>query len=98
MNFFGKLFKNKKNKSAAEYAINGEFLCSKGQCVKAVKEFDKAIALEPKNDMFYASRSKAYKNLEKYQEALSDIEKALELQPEVSLYRKLKRQILVFID
>ncbi|MBQ4123786.1 tetratricopeptide repeat protein [bacterium] len=98
MSFLEKIFGKKENKTACEYALAGEYLCAKGQSNKAIKEFDKAIALEPDNDMFYASRSKAYKNIEKYQEALKDIEIALKMQPEVALYRKIKRQIMVFID
>lgn len=98
MSFLEKFFKKKENKTASEYALEGEYLCAKGQCAKALKEFDKAILLDPDNDMYYASRSKAYKNLEKYQEALKDIETALKMQPDVALYRKIKRQVMVFID
>lgn len=98
MSFLDIFKKDKKDKTAIEYAIEGEYLCSKSDTKKAIKAFNKAIELEPENDMFYASRSKAYKNLEKYKEALTDIKKALQLQPDVSLYRKLKRQIMIFID
>lgn len=98
MSFFCKFFNKKENKAAVEYAIEGEYYVANSENRNALKAFNKAIELEPDNDMFYASRSKAYKNMEKYKEALADIEKALTLQPNIDLYKKLKRQIMIFID
>lgn len=98
MNFIERIFGKKKNKSACEYAIEGEYLCANGKAKQALEKLNKAISMDPDNDMYYASRSRVYKNLEKYPEALKDIETALKMQPEVSLYRKIKRQIMVFID
>ena len=98
MSFLKNIFCRNKNKSASAYAIDGEYYLSNGKPKKALKELNKAIAMEPDNDMLYASRSKIYKSLEKYPEALKDIETALKMQPDVALYRKIKRQVLVFID
>lgn len=99
MSIIDKLFgKKEKNKTACEYAISGEYLSFNGKNKEALKEFNKALELEPDNDMVYALRSKTYKNMEKYKEALEDIDKALSIQPDVNVYRKLKRQIMVFID
>lgn len=48
----------------------------------AVKHFTAAIEAEPKNETYYSNRSAAYIKLEKYDLALADGDKCVELKPE----------------
>ena len=69
---------------------NREFFLSKNKYRQALHALDKAIALEPENDMFYFSRSKIKKEMQDYKNAVTDIDYALKLQPQITLYKELK--------
>ena len=47
---------------------------------KAIEFYSKAIDLEPENHTFYSNRSAAYKSYGKFDEALDDANKCIELQ------------------
>lgn len=97
MEFLKKLFKPKKEENAPKLALDGEVFRMRGEYKKALKNFNKAILIEPNNDMFYASRSAAKKGLKDFKGALKDIEKAIELKPTVNAYKKAEKELKCFI-
>ena len=48
----------------------------------AIKDFDKAIKLKPKDARFWLGRGKCKVNLEKYECAIKDLDQAIVLDPE----------------
>ncbi len=83
----------KKEKNAPQLALEGEVLRIKGKYKEALKNFNKAIEMEPDNDMYYASRSRIKKELKDFASAKEDIEKAISLKQSVNLYKKIKESI-----
>src|SRR5688500_14162361 len=55
---------------------------TKGDFETAVREFSTAIEQDPTDAIFYSNRSGAYSSLHKFQEALDDAKKCIELKPE----------------
>ncbi len=104
LNFLKKIFNKEKEteqetgnkpeeKAAIFYALDGETERKIGNFQKAVDNMDKAIELEPDNDMYYVTRALAYKSLGNKQYALRDIEKALELNNLVESTHRIKEEI-----
>ena len=83
-----KFFNFKDERNASQCALDGEVSRIKGNYKQALKDFNKAIELDANNDMFYASRSIVKKELKDIEGAKKDIEKALELNPNVKRYIK----------
>lgn len=52
-----------------------------GNFDKAVEEYSKAIGLDGNNHVYYSNRSNAYVQLKRYEEALADANKAVQLDP-----------------
>ena len=50
--------------------------------MKAVECYTEAISLDPSNHVFYSNRSAAYAKDKKYEQALSDAKKCVELKPD----------------
>lgn len=50
---------------------------------KAVKDFTKAIELQPRFSRAYVNRASAYSSLKQYDKAVADYNKAVELQPSI---------------
>lgn len=65
---------------AAKARGNAAF--SSGDYAKAIEEFTQAINHDPTDAVFYSNRSGAYASLKKYDEALNDAKKCVELRPE----------------
>lgn len=93
MIFFKNIFSSKKETNAAKLALEGEVLRIQGQFKKALINFNKAIEIEPDNDMFYASRSSVKRALNDINGALTDIEKAISLKPTVNAYKKAQLEL-----
>lgn len=53
-----------------------------GDFAKAVECYSEAIVLDPSNHVFYSNRSAAYAKDKKYEQALSDAKKCVELKPD----------------
>lgn len=49
---------------------------------KAVECYTEAISLDPSNHVFYSNRSAAYAKDKKYEQALADAKKCVELKPD----------------
>jgi stress-induced-phosphoprotein 1 len=67
---------------ADEAKAKGNAAFSSGDFASAVRHFTDAIALSPTNHVLYSNRSAAYASLQKYDEALEDAEKTVELKPD----------------
>ncbi|KAJ1985222.1 Hsp90 cochaperone [Dimargaris verticillata] len=65
--------------SADELKHIGNGLFSTGQFDEAASTFTRAIQLAPENHVLYSNRSASYASLKRYQEALKDAEKTIEL-------------------
>lgn len=60
----------------------GNAAFSAGKFDEAVTHFTDAIAVDPQNHVLYSNRSAAYASQQKFQEALEDAEKVVELKPD----------------
>lgn len=65
--------------AALEAKNKGNDAFSKKNYDEAVKHFTDAINLDPNNHVLYSNRSASYSSLNKYNEALKDAEKTIEL-------------------
>lgn len=52
----------------------------------ALKDMERAVALEPQNDIFWAAKGELYTYLEKYSKAVLAFKKAYELNPKKEIY------------
>lgn len=48
----------------------------------AIKLYTRSIQLDPRNHVLYSNRAMAYKRSKRYQQALNDAEKSLQLNPD----------------
>jgi hypothetical protein len=67
--------------TAEEYNQRGMSLAEQGKYNDAVKEYTKAIKLDPQNVDYYVNRGIAYLNMKEYDLAIADFDKAIELDP-----------------
>ena len=61
------------------YACRGGVLSNQGEFLKAVKDFDQALSLQPENGDFYYSRAQVHDRLGHTDLALTDLDKAVDL-------------------
>lgn len=66
---------------AEEAKAKGNAAMSALKYDEAIAHYTEAINLDPNNYLYYSNRSAAYANIGKFQEALSDGEKTVELNP-----------------
>jgi TonB family protein len=64
---------------ATAYACRGGVLSNTGEFLKALKEFDQALNLQPNNGDFFYSRAQVHDRLGNINQALIDLDKATEL-------------------
>ena len=64
---------------ASGYACRGGVLRNQFEYVEALKDYDKALSMQPDNGDFYYNRSLVHYGLENTKQALADLEKAIEL-------------------
>ncbi|XP_024541869.1 hsp70-Hsp90 organizing protein 3-like [Selaginella moellendorffii] len=67
---------------ADEAKARGNAAFSAGNFEEAIKHFSDAVALAGTNHVLYSNRSACYASLHKYQEALEDAKKTVELKPD----------------
>lgn len=92
-NLLDKFFNKKYKADAVCYALEGDVQSNLGQYKEAISYFNKAIAIEPDNDMYFMSRAAAKYRNKKYSEALKDIEKAIDLNENIHKYHIFKALI-----
>jgi tetratricopeptide (TPR) repeat protein len=61
------------------YACRGGVLSNQGEYLRALKDFDQALSLQPENGDFYYSRAQVNDRLEHTDLTLKDLDKAVEL-------------------
>ncbi len=66
---------------ARSYILSGRMAESKSDWATAVKEFSRAIELNPKLSIAYVRRSNAYGGIKDFDKALADLNKAIEIDP-----------------
>jgi len=66
---------------AETYYNRGLVYQGKGQYDKAISDYNKAIAINPRDPEAYNNRGVAYKNKGKYSKAISDYNKAIKINP-----------------
>ena len=75
------------------YFGRGGAFHAKGDCVHAVEDYTKAAELLTKGDIYY-SRAGCYLILQQDDLALADLDKAIKLDPDASLYRSARCKLL----
>jgi len=69
-----------------ELIHSGEYYRDKGQYVEAIKEFDKAIELDPNDAITYISRGQCYMLINQYDNAIIDFDNAIRLDHDATAY------------
>ncbi|KAM7542234.1 hypothetical protein Aperf_G00000008461 [Anoplocephala perfoliata] len=64
---------------AEKFKTQGNSFVSAGKLSEALESYNKAIALDPNNAIYYCNRAAANHLLQKYSEAIADCEKAIEI-------------------
>lgn len=72
----------KLNPQPLQYILRGEIRVNMGDTTEAIKDFNKALRLEPDNPLAYRKRGEARTTEKNYDLALEDLNKAISLQPE----------------
>ena len=67
---------------AAQFKDKGNSFLQAGDIAKAIESYTEAITLDPSNHVFYSNRSAAYARDQKYEHALTDAKKCVELKPD----------------
>ncbi|KAI6651471.1 hypothetical protein LOD99_5079 [Oopsacas minuta] len=73
--------------SVSEYNREGNRLFKNRKFREAILCYSKAIAIDPNNPYYYSNRAISHLKLEMFEEALSDAEEAISLDPQTSKYR-----------
>ena len=86
---------------ASAYLRRGHQFLNRGDLAKALGEFDKAIKLDPQDELAYIAyleRGLIDGTLENYENALIDYDRAIELRPEYAEAYLLRGQVYDFLD
>lgn len=82
---------------AAKLKDQGNTHLQAGDLAKAVECYTEAISLDPSNHVFYSNRSAAYAKDKKYEQALADAKKCVELKPDWGKVRELTCSVFMAI-
>ena len=74
----------------------GDVITFLGKNKRAIKDFDKAIELDPKDSGCYYWRGRCYYFLDKNKRAIKDFDKAIELNPKDSDYYDWRGDVITF--
>ena len=86
------------NLMAEEAKAKGNAAMGQRNFEEAIKHYSDAIALDSANHVLYSNRSAAYASLGKYEEALQDGEKTIEVKPDWVKVNNLLSHFFVFIS
>ena len=83
-NFFEQVLKTQISivLQAAELKDKGNKFLQANDFAKAIECYTEAISLDPSNHVLYSNRSAGYAKDKKYEQALSDAKKCVELKPD----------------
>jgi len=81
--------------NASAYILRAKTCAMLGQTDRAIEDFGRAIAVEPKNAEVWVARSDLYRTSGREVEAVADIRQALSLAPDNSRVQKLAIQLLM---
>lgn len=70
-----------------DYLEKGDKLLEQGKYDEALKSYNKAIEINPKNDWAWYSKGSALSKLKRFVEAVESFNKAIEINPESDFYR-----------
>ncbi|OGH08491.1 MAG: hypothetical protein A2152_04140 [Candidatus Levybacteria bacterium RBG_16_35_6] len=70
-----------KLETAEDYFFRGNFAYDQGRCDDAIKDYTKAIELDPRISQIYNNRGYTYMQKREYEKALNDYNKAIEIRP-----------------
>lgn len=99
--FFLKIFN--KNNNYNNFVINNKAVITalEAETQRRLKNFEQALILineaieqEPKNDMYYVTKSLIFFDTNQYKSALNEINKAIKINNKVQRYKKLQQKIL----
>jgi Flp pilus assembly protein TadD, contains TPR repeats len=68
--------------SANDYFLMGDYEYEKGNCEEAIRNYDKAIELNPDYAEAYNNRAYTHMRMRLYELALPDLDRAIELRPD----------------
>jgi tetratricopeptide (TPR) repeat protein len=97
----GNPFLGASSPDASAYVWRGHLFLNRGDLAKALGEFDKAIKLDPHDELAYVAyleRGLIDGTLENYENALIDYDRAIELRPEYPEAYLLRGQVYDFLD
>jgi tetratricopeptide (TPR) repeat protein len=95
MGFFSFLFGRSRHEAAAEHAGWGDDYAERGELDEALKEYAKAVRLDPGAADVRSKRAAAYVNKGRYDDALAEAEEALRLDPAQLLAHHCKAWVYV---
>lgn len=73
---------------ATQLKDKGNAFLQAGDFTKAIECYTEAIGVQPSNHVFYSNRSAAYAKDARYEQALEDAKKCVELKPDWGKVRK----------
>jgi len=71
-------------KTADDYFLQGDYDYDLGNCKKAIRDYTKAIELNPEFAQAYNNRAYTNMRMQNYKDALPDLNKAIDLKPNYS--------------
>lgn len=69
--------------NARLYALRGSFYLEQKQIATALKDLEKALAIDPKLDVARVNRAQAYRSFGRISEALADLDAAININPDL---------------
>ncbi len=92
-------YKKTKSHASLSYVNRGSVYGYLGNSQQAIKDFNKAIGLDPSNALAYSNRGLIYGTVANYQRAIIDYNKAIELNSQdADAYLNLARAYLIYKD
>jgi lipoprotein NlpI len=79
--------------SAIEFSLRGEAYLHRKEYDRAIRDYDEAIRLDPKNDVSFANRGSAFRQKAEFDRAMLDYDEAIRINPKSASYFVLRGDI-----